>query len=949
LDFDDDGKPDFVNCNGAAASAPKLITALNNNSTPGSLVFPPAVTFSTNDQAGNIDAGDIDGDGKEDIIKTSWNDNVVSVYKNTSSVGNISFAGNVDFTTGLNPRWVTTGDIDMDGKADIVLLNINEFNLSVLRNTTVAANISFAPRINLPTGSGGSSILLRDIDGDTKTDIILTLETSNKLVIFRNTSSPGNISFEPSFEMSTGNRPYGVAVGDLDNDGKSDIVTANNSPGNISVFRNLSTPSSLSLASAITIPNGMFTQKAAIGDLDGDGKLDLAVTRADGLEQIVSVYKNTSSVGLISFATNENYALAGLPQVVTIGDIDGDNLPDISASTNLLGKISILRNTTVCLTAGITTQPKDTTVCDGTNAAFNIVATNVSSYQWQVNTGSTWVNIINSVVYSGGTTSTLLVTGATVLMNNFLYRCVTTNSCGSVNSVEAKLVVNTPAAPAINITSTSISVCQGTPVTFSATVINGGATPSFQWKKNNINTGSNAATYTDNSLVNGDIITCILTSNSNCITQPTASSNSILVTVISPLVPAISITASANNICYGSPVVFTATVANGGTAPSYQWKKNGINVGTNAAMYTDNSLVTGDVIICLLIPNISCITTPSVTSNQFVMNVQAMITPSITISASSLTICPGTPVNFTSLVTNGGFAPTYSWKKNGVIVGTNSPLYTDNTLGNGDIITCALISDLSSPCMSSNMASSNSLVIPFTNTPGSVNLGPDKSICLGSTLMLAPQPVYSVYTWQDGSSNNTFPVTVPGLYYVTVQDVCGNLSSDTVNIISSPTPNGFLPLDTAICSYESIRIKPISGYNKYLWSNNDTTQITTITHSGTYWLQVTDNNNCKGRDTIIIKPKNCFIGVYFPNAFTPNGDFKNDAFKPIFYANVLKYDLWIYNIYGELIFHSTDIYKGWDGTYRKKMQNSNTFVWVSKYQLENKGISTEKGTVILIR
>src|SRR5690606_33422148 len=148
-------------------------------------------------------------------------------------------------------------------------------------------------------------------------------------------------------------------------------------------------------------------------------------------------------------------------------------------------------------------------------------------------------------------------------------------------------------------TSVPNPVCAGSNVTFTAAITNGGANPAFLWRKNNIIVGTNSPTYTDQALDNGDQVLCEITSNAVCITTAVATSNTVTI-VVNPVVsPAVSITAAHNDTaCQGLPTIFSAIATNGGTNPSYQWRKNGINVGTNSATYTDNTLVNGDIITC---------------------------------------------------------------------------------------------------------------------------------------------------------------------------------------------------------------------------------------------------------------------------------------------------------------------------------------------------------------
>ena len=123
----------------------------------------------------------------------------------------------------------------------------------------------------------------------------------------------------------------------------------------------------------------------------------------------------------------------------------------------------------------------------------------------------------------------------------------------------------------------------------------------------------------------------------------------------------------------------------------------------------------------------------------------------------------------------------------------------------------------------------------------------------------------------------------------------------------------------------------------------------TINNPGLYWLEVTDNNDCKGRDTVIISAKDCLKSFYMPTAFTPNSDGKNDVLKPVIYGNMKSYQLRIYNRFGQQVFQTKDITKGWDGNFSGVKQDSNTFVWTCTYHFEGEDAAIKNGTVVLIR
>src|SRR5213075_322409 len=132
-------------------------------------------------------------------------------------------------------------------------------------------------------------------------------------------------------------------------------------------------------------------------------------------------------------------------------------------------------------------------------------------------------------------------------------------------------------------------------------------------------------------------------------------------------------------------------------------------------------------------------------------------------------------------------------------------------------------------------------------------------------------------------------------------------------------------------------------------SNNATSSAITISQPGLYWLQVKDNNDCTGKDTIIVNPKDCMKGLYVPSAFTPNKDGKNDLFRPLLFGKVKQFQFTIYNRWGLIVFQTSELTKGWDGNYLGRLQDSNVFIWICKFQLEGEDVKLQKGSVVLIR
>jgi hypothetical protein len=242
------------------------------------------VDFTTGTSPYSVAIGDLDGDGKPDLAVANSGSNTVSVFRNTSTSGSIvagSFAAKVDFTTGTQPNSVAIGDLDGNGKPDLAVANFGSASVSVFRNTSTSGSIvagSFAAKVDFATGTQPNSVAIGDLDGNGKPDLAVANVGSASVSVFRNTSTSGSIaagSFAAKVDFATGTSPRSVAIGDLDGNGKPDLAVANQNSATVSVFRNTSTSGSIaagSFAAKVDFTTGTFPSSVAIGDLDGDGK-----------------------------------------------------------------------------------------------------------------------------------------------------------------------------------------------------------------------------------------------------------------------------------------------------------------------------------------------------------------------------------------------------------------------------------------------------------------------------------------------------------------------------------------------------------------------------------------------------------------------------------------------------------------------------------------------------
>ncbi len=337
-DVDGDGKPDLVVTNAVSNS----VSVFRNTGTSGTISFAAKVDFTTGLMPFGIAIVDADGDGKLDLVVANYNSNTISVFRNTSTSGTISFATKVDFTTGLNPSSVAIGDVDGDGKPDLVVANYGSNTVSVFRNTSAIGSVSFAAKVDFTTGLEPQSVAVGDVDGDGKPDLAV-VDSSSTVSVFRNTSAIGSVSFAASVDFTTGLGPSGVTIGDIDGDGRPDLAVANYNSSTISVFRNTGTSGTISFAAKVDFTTGLNPSSVAIGDVDGDGKLDFAVANYNS--STISVFRNTGTNGSVSFADKIDFTTGTEPFIVAIGDVDGDGKPDFAVVNFGSSTVSVFRNT----------------------------------------------------------------------------------------------------------------------------------------------------------------------------------------------------------------------------------------------------------------------------------------------------------------------------------------------------------------------------------------------------------------------------------------------------------------------------------------------------------------------------------------------------------------------------------------------------------------------------
>ncbi|HTE23015.1 FG-GAP-like repeat-containing protein [Flavitalea sp.] len=341
----------------------------------------------------------------------------------------VSFAPAVNFNAGNQPTGVSFGDIDGDNKLDMIVANQASNTISVFKNASTGSisTASYPAKVDFAVGGSPQNVIFQDVDGDGKPEIVVMCWGGGAVHILRNTSTPGVInssSFAPSATVSTGLNSRTLKVADLNGDGKPEIITSNYvQPGSISLIQNNSTPGTLSFSSAVNLTAGLNFGDVAIADMDGDNKPE--IIGANLASNNMTIFHNTHSGGNIattSFASQQDFATGLYPWGISIGDIDGDNKPDVVIPNSGSSRISVFRNnftqgvlnssslnTVVNFTTGL--SPYSVAMADiNGDGKLDIVTPNTNGTSVSVLLNTATPGVINS---SSLTARTDIVTGLT--------------------------------------------------------------------------------------------------------------------------------------------------------------------------------------------------------------------------------------------------------------------------------------------------------------------------------------------------------------------------------------------------------------------------------------------------------------------------------------------------------------------------------------------------------
>jgi uncharacterized repeat protein (TIGR01451 family) len=323
----------------------------------------PGTSFSTGALTGPVDiaAGDVNGDGKMDLVTSNGLTANVSVLLGN---GDGTFQAAVTHAAGTNPAGIAIGEVTGDAFLDIVVANSGSNNLSVLAGD---GNGGFAAPVNYAVGTDPRDIALAHLNGDGRLDVVVANFVSGGISVLLGNSTG---TLDAAVPYATGAGALSVGVGKLDADANLDVVVTNQNGSSVSVLLGNGDGT---LQAAATFGAGALPVGLTLGDFNVDGKTDVAVTNFSA--NTVTLL-NGNGLGALqtpgtTFGTGTN------PTGVGAADFDGDGRTDLVAANNGSANVSVLRNTLVLQgDLSVTKTDGQATAAPGTPVSYTITVSN---------------------------------------------------------------------------------------------------------------------------------------------------------------------------------------------------------------------------------------------------------------------------------------------------------------------------------------------------------------------------------------------------------------------------------------------------------------------------------------------------------------------------------------------------------------------------------------------
>ncbi|GAB3702315.1 hypothetical protein GCM10027592_31600 [Spirosoma flavus] len=789
-DVDGDGDLDLLTANyyGNTVSV-RLNNGLGNYTAPATNPNP-----AVGDHPLSVAVGDVDGDGDLDFVTANAGSNTVSVRLNNGSGNFTPPTTNPNPGVGGGPFSVALGDVDGDGDLDVVTANGAGNTVSVRFNDGSGNFTPPATNPNPGIGSNATSMVLGDVDGDGDLDMLIANYTDNTASVRLNDGSGNFTPPATNPNPAVDNSPWGVAVGDVDGDGDLDLLTANYYSNTVSVRLNNGAGN---FTPPATNPNpavGEYPLSVALGDVDGDGDLDLITANSAG--NTASVRLNNGSGNFIPPAINPEIVVGDSPNSVVVGDVDGDGDLDFLTANTSSDNVSVRLNRPLPPTlTGLSASPNP--VCVG--QSFSVVASvgNLSgTYSYTLSNGSNPT--------SGTATTSTFSQSLTAIGSGVQTFTLTVSSEGQIATATTSVTVNARPALSIGTPTATTLTCTNPVISLSAV-----GTGTYRW--------STGATTSAISVSSAATYSVTLTSSSGCSSTATTSVSA------NQNPPTVSISPSSATLTCTNPVVSLSAVGTG----TYRWS-------TGATTSAISATAGGLYSVTLTGANgCSSTATASVTADQ--------TPPTVSISPTSATLSCANPVVSLSAVGVG----TYRWSTGA----------TTSAISVSTAATYSVTLTGTNGCSSTATAS-----VTADQTPPSVSISPASATlsCATSSVSLSAVGA-GTYRWSTGATTQIISATVAGTYSVTLTGANGCSSTAMASVSAdqtSPSVSISPASATLSCTTSSVSLSAV-GNGTYRWSTGATTSAISVSVAGSYSLTLTGANGCSATTSASVSYQNC--------------------------------------------------------------------------------------------
>jgi hypothetical protein len=325
-DFNGDGIPDLAVANRYSNTVSVLLGH-------GDGTFGPAVSYAAGSYPDAVAVGDFTGNGVADLAVGNFNNATVSVLLGN---GDGSFQPAVNYAAGGTPFWLAVGDFTGDGTLDLVTANKNSATVSVLLGH---GDGTFRPAVNYAVGGTAVSVTVGDFQGDGVADLAVANDGNiiGQHIGVSVLLGHGDGTFGAAVSYPAGSYPNDVAVGDFNGDGVPDLAVTNfatNGPVDALLGNGDG-----SFQPAVSYAAGFEPLTLAVGDFNGDGHTDLAVANYSGPDTVSVLLGNGDG----SFQPAASYPAGTLPNSVAVGDFNGDGVADLVVANDASpGTVSVL-------------------------------------------------------------------------------------------------------------------------------------------------------------------------------------------------------------------------------------------------------------------------------------------------------------------------------------------------------------------------------------------------------------------------------------------------------------------------------------------------------------------------------------------------------------------------------------------------------------------------------